>query len=83
MKGINRVISFAILILALSAPSYVIAQPPPFDGGGGGDTQDTIPLDGGISLLVIAGVGYGVKKVHQKRTQVQQETTKQHATSAN
>ena len=28
-------------------------------GDGGGD----VPVDGGLSLLVAAGVGYGVKKV--------------------
>ncbi|MEI8280252.1 MAG: hypothetical protein WCG87_10855 [Bacteroidota bacterium] len=80
MKGINRIIIFTVLIFGLIVPTYVIAQPPPFDNGSGGDTQDTVPLDGGISLLLIAGVGYGVKKVHQKRLQVQQVNIEQHST---
>ena len=33
------------------------------NGGGGND----VPLDGGLSLLAAAGVGYGVKKVAEKR----------------
>ena len=32
------------------------------------DTQD-VPIDGGISLLVAAGVGYGAKKLHHLRKQ--------------
>ena len=31
-----------------------------------------IPFDGGISLLVAAGIGYGVKKAHDKRKKDQQ-----------
>lgn len=28
---------------------------------------DPAPFDGGVSLLVAAGIGYGVKKVYDKR----------------
>ncbi|MFM6953678.1 MAG: PID-CTERM protein-sorting domain-containing protein [Sphingobacteriaceae bacterium] len=34
------------------------AQP----GGGSDDTQD-VPIDGGVSLLMAAGIGYGAKKM--------------------
>ena len=34
--------------------------------GTGSDITDT-PIDGGVSLLVIAGVGYGVKKLYNKK----------------
>jgi hypothetical protein len=30
------------------------------------DTSD-VPIDGGLSLLVAAGVGYGAKKIREKR----------------
>ena len=33
------------------------------DGGIGGD----VPVDGGLSLLVAAGVGYGLKKVRKRK----------------
>jgi hypothetical protein len=32
-----------------------------------------VPIDGGLSLLVAAGVGYGVRKVKQRRTQGQKQ----------
>jgi len=28
---------------------------------------DDVPLDGGVSLLVAAGLGYGLKKVYDKK----------------
>jgi hypothetical protein len=45
------------VVLCLLAPVALFAQP-----GFGDDVTDT-PIDGGISLLVVAGVGYGVKKL--------------------
>ena len=58
---------YILLIMAISflAPAIASAQewyvppPPP-------DVVDT-PIDGGISLLVAAGVGYGIKKVRDSR----------------
>jgi len=44
----------AVLILAVSLKALAIDD----DGGIG----DDVPIDGGLSLLVAAGVGYGVKK---------------------
>ncbi|MFY7898857.1 MAG: PID-CTERM protein-sorting domain-containing protein [Chitinophagaceae bacterium] len=34
-------------------------------GDAGGDPD--VPIDGGLSLLVAAGVGYGAKKLKEKR----------------
>jgi hypothetical protein len=42
-------------------PMFAHAVIRPVDGGGG------VPLDGGISLLVAAGVGYGAKKMAAKK----------------
>jgi len=56
---------FMAVIIVL--PMLVIAQ---FDPGGGfdDDVDDTgVPFDGGISLLVAAAIGYGVKKAMDKR----------------
>jgi len=33
------------------------------------------PIDGGLSLLVAAGVGYGAKKIHKKRKKQQEQDT--------
>ncbi len=40
-----------------------MAEPDPFDGP---DLND-VPLDGGLSILLAAGVGYGAKKIKEKR----------------
>ena len=48
------------IVLTLSFPILVHAQgelPPVND----------VPIDGGLSLLVAAGVGYGIKKVRDSR----------------
>ena len=33
------------------------------------DPDATIPVDGGLSLLIAAGVGYGVKRLVEQREQ--------------
>jgi hypothetical protein len=42
-------------------PAIVHAQP------GFGDDVNDVPVDGGLSLLVAAGIGYGAKKLRNKR----------------
>ena len=51
-----------ILVLCLIIGVTVHAQ-----GGVEGDPDDPVPFDGGISLMLAAGVGYGVKKVAEAR----------------
>jgi hypothetical protein len=41
----------------------LLAQP----GGPGGDPDVAVPIDGGVSLLVAAGIAYGAKKAYDKR----------------
>lgn len=53
---------YLLLIIALLISSVCLAQFPP----DGPDTPD-VPIDGGLSLLLAAGVGYGVKKVRDQR----------------
>jgi hypothetical protein len=54
-----RSLSFTIVFVLLS--SYAaIAQPDP------GDDPD-VPIDGGVSFLLIAGTAYGAKKIHENR----------------
>ena len=54
----------------MSMPVIVSAQPsgPGPDPDPGPDPGGTsVPFDGGISLLVVAGVGYAYKKAYDKR----------------
>lgn len=54
--------SLSILVLLLSLlPQLAMAQP----GDPGGDVD--LPVDGGIGLLLAAGVVYGVKKIRDER----------------
>jgi hypothetical protein len=43
--------------------------PPPPD-----DEDPDAPLDGGVSILVAAGIGYGVKKIHESRRKIKEIT---------
>jgi hypothetical protein len=62
MKTFLSVLKYGLLILfVLSFPVLVNAQP------GFGDDVSDVPLDGGISLLVAAGIGYGARKMHKQR----------------
>lgn len=57
---------FSIQVIMLIAfcclPFLVHAQTDPGD-------CPTCPIDGGLSFLVIAGVGYGIKKIRDSRKQ--------------
>ena len=56
MKFINiALITVCFLITALP----LLAQGPP--------TPPEAPIDGGLSLLIAGGLGYGVKKIREKR----------------
>lgn len=58
-----------LLLFFISISITVFADP---GGGTGGDPDGTpadtdIPIDGGLSLLLAAGAGYGLRKIAQKR----------------
>ncbi len=61
MKLNIKTITILCFIAALIIPSLTHAQPM-FD-----DDVNDVPVDGGLSLLVAAGVGYGAKKLRDKR----------------
>ncbi len=58
-KIIEQILIVAIIVLL---PSILHAQP------GFTDNTTDAPIDGGLSLLIAGGVGYGVKKIREKRT---------------
>ena len=60
---------YVIFFMALLLPCLVMSQPAPPD-----DPNDTfVPIDGGIALLLAAGVGYGAKKLIQHRDKYYEE----------
>ena len=65
-------IAAALLIIAINfTPAIVHAQP---EGPSDPDEEPTeVPFDGGISILVAAGVAYGVKKKYDQQKQQEKE----------
>jgi len=63
MKKILNIQTLMLMIVLL-LPVLVHA-------GGGvsdpGSDPDSAPIDGGLSLLIAGGVGYGVKKMREKK----------------
>jgi hypothetical protein len=61
MKQKISVLAILVVVLIIFLPSLIHAQPV-FD-----DDVNDVPVDGGLSLLLVAGVGYGVKKMRDNR----------------
>ena len=62
MKSITkyRLIQVTVtIVILLILPTIVLADDP----GAGADA----PIDGGLSILIAAGVGYGIKRVKEHR----------------
>ena len=57
----TQIITFSLLLLFFVLPAISHAQP------GFGDDVDDVPIDGGLSLLIAAGVGYGAKKLRARK----------------
>lgn len=58
MKKMIRIFAIALF---LQIPLVLSAQP------GFEDDVDDVPLDGGISVLLMAGAAYGAKKIYQSK----------------
>jgi len=61
MKINNTLVPILFLLVAFLLPQLVHAQPSFTD-----DVVDA-PVDGGLSLLIAGGIGYGVKKYKVSR----------------
>lgn len=69
---VKSLLQVLVLMMFICVPVFSIAQIGDFDPGG--DPDVPVPFDGGISLLLAAGIGYGVKKAYEKRKTVGQAT---------
>lgn len=59
--NVKNLLKYFVMMVVLAMPILAIAQP----GDPGGDPD--VPIDGGLSLLLAAGVGYVAKKGYDKR----------------
>jgi len=59
------ILSICILAVCFLIPGLLHAQP--------GFTDDVVdaPVDGGLSLLIAGGVGYGIKRMRNKHQSIQ------------
>jgi hypothetical protein len=64
----NKILRISLAIAALVVMSQVaMAQPPP------PSNPAAVPIDGGLSLLLAAGAGLGIKKAYDARKAAQLE----------
>ena len=49
-----------LLIVFIAIPVFLFAQPPT-GGWNPGDTNPTVPIDGGFVFLLLSGIFYGIK----------------------
>lgn len=64
---IRQLIRYTFFVLLLTAPIVFYAQPGPPAGGSppcGPPFGPVCPIDGGVSLLIAAGLTYGGKKAY-------------------
>ena len=65
---LNSLLTTVFIVGSICLPALLHAQGDP------GPDPDPVPFDGGLSLLIGAGVAYGFKKAHDKRKKRKQET---------
>lgn len=71
---LKHCITALLLIAAINfTPLIVNAQIEFGDEGGDPDAPTEVPLDGGIGILVAAGVAYGIKKKYEHNKEQQTE----------
>jgi len=65
-QSLVKKLVFLLLVISIGATSQAQTAPgfgdDVDDNSGGGTQLPAIPIDGGLSLLVVAGVAYGTKR---------------------
>lgn len=62
---------FMLSFIFIAEKALSMAPPPPPPPPAAGGPQ--VPIDGGVSLLIAAGVGYGAKKYYDKQKKNKEE----------
>jgi hypothetical protein len=55
------ILKISILITLIISSNMIMAQP------GFDDDVNDVPVDGGIAILLVAGLSYGAKRIHNIR----------------
>ena len=69
-KSTYKYLASMLAGLIINAVAY--AQDPQNPPVFGDNVTDLVPLDGGLSILLAAGVTYGLKKMHDSKTRNQE-----------
>lgn len=70
MKAFKKISILTVIVICFLPLSNVFAggpPPPPTGGGAGCWPPPCVPIDGGISFLIAAGIGLGAKKLYNLR----------------
>jgi len=67
MKSKIIISTLLIVLVFILLPTLIYAQGGPGDPGGDPDPGTNVPIDGGLSVLLALGIGYGAKKVNDLR----------------
>lgn len=70
----KSLIRICLVFLVSALPLVSWAQPAP-EGDGEDPDEDPAPIDGGISLVIAAGVAYGAKKLYDIKNIKQEQKT--------
>ncbi len=63
----KRIRASVILLLLMMMPVIAFPYGDPDDSDSWDEDPEGVPIDGGVSLLLAAGAGYGVKKLRDYR----------------
>ncbi len=70
----NSLFTLLMIVLVLALPMLSNGQVDPPPGPVGGANPDAnVPIDGGLSLVLAAGVGYGAKKIRDYNKKKREE----------
>ena len=70
----NSLFTLLMIVLVLALPMLSNGQVDPPPGPVGGSNPDAnVPIDGGLSLVLAAGVGYGAKKIREHNKKKKEE----------
>ena len=79
MKTVKRFIVLVCLpcMIYTSASAWKPFKPAPVDGpgGNGGGSGSNAPIDGGIVVLLVAGLAFGAKKIYDKNKKTKKDLT--------
>jgi hypothetical protein len=64
----KRIILTAGILFSIGLCNLILAQGPPLPPGPG-----SVPIDGGISLLIAACAGVGAKKIYNNKAEKEEE----------